>query len=266
MSGAPVFGNPRNRAIPGDYRRFGFASPANGAMVGDPHISKQPIEAVRATRDETATFIDQFFADMTAASDGRLSEAIAGASAIATLFENPMNHYSVKIHVRPELRYSSLLGGTNLSEALARTLGGVIVSQWQSAPTGGDHLRLEFSRPSRKELLAEVQTAAVQAGYALVEAEVEEFVDKAVTGAIVGFCGTGGAAGLTTRNPLLTLIAAAIGGYVGERAGASARTLIASHRYQLHQSGRWIAATTRVIAPGQPAPQPDLAAAAFFPA
>jgi hypothetical protein len=176
-----------------------------------------------------------------------------------------MHHYSAKVHVRPELRYGSLLGGTNLSEALVRGLEDVIVSQWQSAPTGGDHLRLEFSRPSDKELLAEIESAAVQVGYALVEAEVEEFVDSAVRGAVIGFCGCGGAAGVTSRNPLLTLIAAAIGGYVGERAGASVRTLVASRRYQLHRNGRWIVTELPVAAPGRPVPQPD-PAAAFLPA
>jgi hypothetical protein len=175
-----------------------------------------------------------------------------------------MSHYLVKVHVRPELCYGSLLGGENLSEALARGLEDVVVGQWQSAPTGGDHLRLEFSQPSDKELLAEIERAAVRVGYALVEAEVEEFVDNAVRGAVVGFCG-GGAAGVTTRNPLLALIAAAIGGYVGERAGASMRTLVASRRYQLHRSGRWIVTELPVAAPRQLVSQPD-PAAAFLPA
>jgi hypothetical protein len=171
-----------------------------------------------------------------------------------------MNHYSVKVHVRPELRYGSLLGGTSLPQALARGIEDVVVSQWQSAPTGGEHLRLEFSRPADSELLAEIQAAAAQVGYRLVEAEVEEFVDKAVSGAIVGFCGSGGATAASTRNPLLTLIAAAIGGYVGAWAGASVRTLVASYRYQSHRSGRWI--VTELPITGQdPMLQPDPSAA-----
>jgi hypothetical protein len=166
-----------------------------------------------------------------------------------------MKHYSVKVHVRPELRFGSLLGSASLPQALARGIEGVVVSQWQSAPTGGEHLWLELSRPSDGEPLAEIRAAAVQVGYALVEAEVEEFVDNTVRGAVIGFCG-GGATGATTRNPLLTLIAAAIGGYVGERVGASVRTLVASHRYQLHRSGRWIV-TELPLAAQRPTLQPD---------
>lgn len=176
-----------------------------------------------------------------------------------------MNHYSVKVHVRPELRYGSLLGGTSLPQALARAIEDVTISQCQSAPTGGEHLWLELSRPSRGELLAEIETAAVQVGHALVEAEIEEFVDNAVRGAVIGFCGGGGATGATTRNPLLTLIAAAIGGYVGERVGASVRTLVSTHRYQLHSSGRWIVIELPLAAREQPTLQPD-PSAAFLPA
>ena len=175
-----------------------------------------------------------------------------------------MKYYSVKAHVRPELRYGSLLGGLSLPQALARGIEEVVIDQWQSAPTGGEHLWLKLSRPSEERLLAEIQAAAVQVGYALVEAEVEEFVDNAVSGAIAGFCGSGGATGATTRNPLLTLIAAAIGGYVGERVGASVRTLITSRHYQLHQSGRWIVTELPVAAQG-PEFQPD-PRAAFRPA
>jgi hypothetical protein len=167
-----------------------------------------------------------------------------------------MNYYSVKVHLRPELRYGSLPGG-QLSGALADLLEDVIVAQWAHAPTGGVHLRLEFSRPSRGELMAEIHRAAEQVGYTLMEAEVEEFVDKAVSGTIIGFCGTGGAARLKTENPLLTLTAAVIGGYVGKRAGESMRTLVASHRYQLHRNGRWIFTELPVIAaPEEPVWQP----------
>jgi hypothetical protein len=176
-----------------------------------------------------------------------------------------MKHYSVKVHVRPELRYGSLLGGASLPEALARGIEDVIVSEGQSAPTGGDYLWLELSRPSDGELLAEIGAAAVQVGYALVEAEVEEFVDNAVRGALIGFCSGGGVTGATTRNPLLTLIVAAIGGFVGERAGASVRTLVATHRYQLHRSGRWIVTELPFTAYEQPTLQADLSAA-FLPA
>lgn len=167
-----------------------------------------------------------------------------------------MNHYSVKVHVRPELRYGSLLGGVSLPQVLARGIQDVIISQWQSAPTGGEHLWLELSRPSDGELLAEIEAAAVQVGYALVDAEVEEFVNNAMRGAIIGFCG-GGATGATTRNPLLTAIAAVIGGYVGERVGASIRTLVATHRYQLHRSGRWIVTELPLAAQAQSTPLPD---------
>lgn len=175
-----------------------------------------------------------------------------------------MKHYSVRVHLRPELRYGLLLAGASLPQAFMHALEDVIISHWQSAPTGGDHLRLEFSRPSEKGLLAEIQAAAVQVGYALVEAEIKEFVDNAVRGAVVGFCG-GGVAGAKTRNPLLALIAAAIGGFVGERAGASMRTLIDSRRYQLHRSGRWIVTELPITASQQPVSRPD-PTAAFLPA
>lgn len=129
---------------------------------------------------------------------------------------------------------------------------------------GAPHLWLELSRRSDSELLAEIEAAAVQVGYALVEAEVEELVDNAVRGAVIGFCG-GGATGATTRNPLLAVIGAVIGGYVGERVGASVRTLVATHRYQLHRSGSWIVTELPLAAQGQPALQPD-PSAAFLPA
>lgn len=172
-----------------------------------------------------------------------------------------MKHYSVKVHLRPELRYDSLLGDASLPQALVGVLEDVVVEQWQSAPTGGDHLWLALSRPSGEELLAEIGAAAVQVGYALVEAEVEEFVDHAVSGALVGFGAAGTATGATTRNPLLALIAAAIGAWAGQQVGASMRTLVASHRYQLHHNGRWI----ELPLPERQAPQPD-PAAAFLPA
>jgi hypothetical protein len=172
-----------------------------------------------------------------------------------------MKHYSVKVHLRPELRYASLLGGATLPQALVGVLEDVVIEQWQSAPSGGDHLCLALSRPSDEELLAEIGAAAVQVGYALVEAEVEEFVDHAVSGALVGFGGAGTATGATSRNPMLTLIAAAIGAWAGQQVGASMRTLVASHRYQLHHNGGWI----ELPLPERQAPQPD-PAAAFLPA
>ena len=175
-----------------------------------------------------------------------------------------MKHYSVKVHVRPELRYASLLGGASLPEALTGVLEDVTVSQWQSAFTGGDHLRLQLSRPSDDELLAEIGAAAIQVGYALVEAEVEEFVDHAVQGAIIGFSGAGTATGAATRNSPLALVAALIGAYAGNRVGAQMRTLIATRRYQLHRNGQWIVTELPVPAQ-QPTPQPD-PSGAFLPA
>jgi hypothetical protein len=175
-----------------------------------------------------------------------------------------MKHYSVKVRVRPELRYASLLGGASLPDALARVLEDVVVSQWQAAPSGGEHLRLQLSRPSDEELLAEIGAAAIQVGYELVEAEVEELVDRAVKGAIIGFCGTGTATGAATRNSPLALVAALVGAYVGHRVGAEVRTLIASRRYQLHRNGQWIVTELPVAAQQQPL-QPD-PSAAFLPA
>jgi hypothetical protein len=161
-----------------------------------------------------------------------------------------MKHYSVK--------------GASLPQALERGIENVVVSQWQPAPAGGEHLRLQLSRPSGEELLAEVGSAAVQVGYALVEAEVEEFVDNAAKGALVGLFGSGAATGAATRNPSLALIAAAIGAYVGKQVGASMRTLVASRRYQLHRNGRWIVTELLLPAQEQPTFQPDQSAA-FLP-
>lgn len=174
-----------------------------------------------------------------------------------------MKHYSVKVHLRPELRYGSLLGGSSLPEALVGVLEDAVVGQWQSAPTGGEHLWLGLSRPSEEELLAEIGAAAVQIGFGLVEAEVEEFVDQAVCGLLVGFAGAGTATGASMRNPLLTLIAAAAGAYAGRQVGASMRTLVASHRYQLHRSG-WIA--TELSLPARHQVLRGDPAAAFLPA
>jgi hypothetical protein len=175
-----------------------------------------------------------------------------------------MKHYSVKVHVRPELRYGSLLGGASLPEALAGPIENVFISQWQPAAAGGDHLWLHLSRPSDEELLAEIGAAAIQVGYALVEAEVEEFVDHAVQGAIIGFCGGGTATSAATRNSPLALIAALVSAYIGNRVGVEVRTLIATRHYQLHRSGQWI--VTEVPLPAQqPTLQPD-PSAAFLPA
>src|SRR5262249_20702439 len=105
------------------------------------------------------------------------------------------HYYSAKVHLRPQLRYDALLGGgDDLPVALARGLEGVAVSRWEKATEGGDQLTLDFSGPSRDELLAEIERAAVQVGYSLVEAEVEEFVDRAATGLVAGFVGVGGVA------------------------------------------------------------------------
>lgn len=177
-----------------------------------------------------------------------------------------MKHYSMKIHVSPELRYGSLLGSASLPQALMSEIKDGIVSQYQPVPTGGEHLRLELSRPSDDgELLAEIEAAAAQVGYAVLEVEVEEFVDNAVRGALIGFC-VGGGGGATTRNPLLTLIAAAIGAYAGERIGTQVRTLVATRHYQLNRNGRWIVTELPLAAPGQPTPQPDPSGAALLPA
>jgi len=78
-------------------------------------------------------------------------------------------------------------------------------------------------------------------------------------------CGGGAATGATTRNPLLTLVAAVIGGYVGERVGGSVRSLVATNRYQLHRTGRWAVTELPLAAQEQPALQPD-PSAAFLPA
>lgn len=167
-------------------------------------------------------------------------------------------YYSVKVHLRPQLRYASLLGGEDLPVALVRGLEGAVVTRWQAAMEGGDHLTLEFSGTSRNDLLAEIERAAIQVGFALVEAEVEEFVDRAATGLVAGFLSASGAAGLTTRNLLVTLLAGAAGAYAGEKAGASARALVASRRYQLHRSGRWIEmpSVSRSVEPSASQPEP----------
>jgi hypothetical protein len=175
-------------------------------------------------------------------------------------------YYSVKVHLRPQLRYASLVGGEALPAALVRGLEGAAVTRWQAAPEGGDHLTLEFAGPSRSELLGEFERAAVQVGYALVEAEVEEFVDRAAVGLLAGFLGAGGAAGLTTRNLLVTFLAGAAGAYAGEKAGASARALVASRRYQLHRSGRWIETTPPVSRSAElPSLRPEPAEAFVLP-
>lgn len=175
-------------------------------------------------------------------------------------------YYSVKVHLRPQLRYDALLGGDDLPVALARGLEGVVISQWQKATEGGDLLTLDFSGSSRNGLLAEIERGAVQVGYSLVEAEVEEFVDRAATGLLAGLASAGGAAGVTTRNVWVTLLAGAVGAFAGEKVGAAARTVVAHHRYQLHRSGRWIVTELPVPPSAQPGgSQPDPIAAFVLP-
>jgi hypothetical protein len=175
-------------------------------------------------------------------------------------------YYSAKVHLRPQLRYDALLGGEELPVALARCLEGVVVSRWEKSTEGGDLLTLDFSGSVRDDLRAEIERAAVQVGYSLVEAEVEEFVDKAATGLVAGFVGIGGVAGLKTRNLLVTLLAGAAGAFAGEKAGAAARILVAHHRYQLHRSRRWIVTKLPVTPTGQSeVPQADPMAAFVLP-
>lgn len=163
-----------------------------------------------------------------------------------------MSHLAIRVHARPELRYLSLLeGAPSLAHALAPHLEKVAVVEAGPAPEGGEHLGLETARADREEILNEIALALQQAGYYFVKAEVSEIVDEAVQWGVSGLLSLGGAAGLKTKNPFVTIAAAALGYWAGREAGAKVQSVANTHLYRWFPDRGWVATLPREAAPAE---------------
>ena len=151
-----------------------------------------------------------------------------------------MNRYGLQLRVRPSLYYGSLLEGSpNLAQALEQTLLGAVIGELRPALEGGELLDVALRRPTHQEAVNEIAAATEQFGYSLVEAEVSEIVDKTVQGMVVGAF-SGGALGLTTKNPYLELFAAMIGAAAGGKAGSMIESVRARYHYRWFPAAGWV--------------------------
>jgi hypothetical protein len=127
-----------------------------------------------------------------------------------------------------------------LAHAVGQGLEQIAVIGGAAAPEGGELLRLETPRGDREEILNEIVLALQQAGYHFVKAEIAEIVDEAVRTSVAGVLTLGGIAGAKTRNPLITLTAAAVGGWAGAVAGAQVQSVASRHLYRWLPSEGWV--------------------------
>lgn len=150
-----------------------------------------------------------------------------------------MNRHVIRGRVRPNFYYASLhVGATTIAEVLGDVIADAVSVESAPSPEGGETLRVEISRPTHTEAFEAVLAAVERAGYSMLEAEVGEIVDGSVQGAMVGLLG-GGAPGAMKERPLVAIIGAALGWWVGREVGASARKLGAAYRYQCLAATGW---------------------------
>lgn len=164
-----------------------------------------------------------------------------------------MNRYSLQLRVRPNLYYGSLLeGAPNLAQALEQALGAAI-GELRPALEGGELLDVVLRRPTHQQAVNEIIAATEHFGYSLIEAEVSEIVDKTVQGLVVGVC-SGGALGLTTKNPYLELLAAIVGAAAGGKAGSMIESVRAKYHYRWFPATGWVITELPLEEPAQPGP------------
>lgn len=151
-----------------------------------------------------------------------------------------MSLYAIHIRVQANLYYGSLLGpASSLTEALSEVLADGVIGEARGALEGGEHIDLLMHRPTHQQAVTEILGALESVGFSLLEAEVDEIVDKAVQGAVLGFCG-GGGLGLTTKNPYVELLAAAIGALAGSMAGSKLEEIAARFHYRWFPATGWV--------------------------
>jgi hypothetical protein len=151
-----------------------------------------------------------------------------------------MNRYSLQLRVRPSLYYGSLLEGSpNLAQALEQALVGAVTGELRPALEGGELLDVASRRPTHEQAVNEIAAATERFGYSLIEAEVSEIVDKTVQGILVGAC-SGGALGLTAKNPYLELFAAIVGAAAGGKAGSMIESVRAKYHYRWFPAAGWV--------------------------
>jgi hypothetical protein len=174
-----------------------------------------------------------------------------------------MTKYAIKLRVRPSAYHGSLLGGAaTIAEAIAQTSEEVLVSEWCRAPEGGELLALSLRGDGRDQAFNQALMLVQGFGYSLLGAEVNEIVDNAVEGAVVGFLGCG-AIGSTTKSPVIALVAGVAGALAGSKAGSLVETVGARHRYQWLPGSGWVISEIQTRAAGQP--EQSTQRAALFP-
>lgn len=168
-----------------------------------------------------------------------------------------MNTY--RFHVAPQLtyKYPGVVARQLTVADISRTLLGSTVQQIAGTPTTGYGVVVQLGRASHPHALHDIRVALEQLGFAVVQAEITEWLTATLELALIGGTG-GGALGSATKDPGIVILGAAIGFAAGAIAAQFTKKVKARFDAQLvHPYGPHGWSVTPQIPPGwSPSPHP----------
>jgi hypothetical protein len=125
------------------------------------------------------------------------------------------------------------------AETVAQSVEGAVIYEFGQDDLGDHALHVGLTRATHEQALDELFTRTQQFGYAWVSATISQWVDEAVSGAILGSLGAG-AIGARANNELVLAGAALVGAFAGRAIGAQVgREEVVFHVQRAYPSG-WI--------------------------
>jgi hypothetical protein len=143
------------------------------------------------------------------------------------------------------------------TDDIVQSLAGAAVHELIAYTNGGYDVHVQLDRANHADALTELETALLQLGFNIVQAEITELVTAALEGAFLGGAG-GGALGSATKDPFAAFAGLVIGAIAGALVGRGMQTIKARYRADRLAPGVW--QLTQL-----PLPQPDSGQQPFSP-
>jgi len=136
-------------------------------------------------------------------------------------------------HTHPRLGHEGLAGGINW------LISDTAIVEVEQPDSHREYLSLQLRRDEHLQAVNEISEAVQRLGYTLLNIEISELVGQTVEATVFSAAGTGGVVHAKTDNPLLTLLAAIVGGFVANRVAAQLRRYEVVYRFAPSPSG-WV--------------------------
>jgi len=143
-----------------------------------------------------------------------------------------------RVRVRTRRHTHPRLGNEGISQAGIEWLipDAVLVGRQEIDSLHVD-VALCFDHEDHLEAANEVIVALQRLGYSVINLEVDELIDRATETMILSALGVGGTAQVKAKNPLIALIAALGGGFVGRLVGSQMKQFETIYRLVPSASG-----------------------------